>query len=425
MGDLASLNRLDDLLLPTQIFTDEEVGKQADKISIELEKQYAMYEERYQVFSKARSKTGAKQYKANGNLKSLQRVVVESFQRNAASISKCENCQAAAVSYRKDGYSKIFQRPLSRRARFSTSSSGKTLKTALESLHDDGQTGMDAEAEESNNDDDENDEEGRNGKATKLASADKYLVPMEVEAQLKLLWSTDGDLLDFIWSRAVDFGRPSRVADKERYSLFFQRIVLVPPNRFRPMSKDGAREALHPHSIHLTKILEANDKLRRIARESVKTNTDEEAEEEVMQVDTNQPIEENVVDALEKNNQLGMTRLVSAWIELQNAVNCFIDSSKDPNPLANTFVSGLRQLLERKEGLFRMHMMGKRVNYCARSVISPDPYIGTNEIGLPVAFARTLHYPTPVNDLNIKLMRKLVEAGPLEYPGMACLFVVK
>ena len=304
----------------------------------------------------------------------------------------------------------------------------------MESLRDDAQSGDSArdaeEAEESDNDDDDNDDgEGRTKKKSKIALTDKYLVPMEVEAQLKLLWSTDGDLLDFIWSRAVDFGRPSRVTDKERYSLFFQRIVLVPPSRFRPMSKDGAREALHPHSVHLTKILEANDKLRRIAREGVKakTNGDEEEqeqEEEAMQVDSsNLPIEENIVDTLGQSNQLGMTRLVSAWIELQNAVNCFIDSSKDPNPLANTFVSGLRQLLERKEGLFRMHMMGKRVNYCARSVISPDPYIGTNEVGLPVAFARTLHYPTPVNDLNIKLMRKLVEAGPLEYPGIIILNV--
>ena len=64
-------------------------------------------------------------------------------------------------------------------------------------------------------------------------------------------------------------------------------------------------------------------------------------------------------------------------------------------------------------------MMGKRVNYSCRSVISPDPYIGTNEIGLPVYFAKTLTYPTPVTDLNVSEMRKLVLRGPNEYPG-AC-----
>ena len=44
--------------------------------------------------------------------------------------------------------------------------------------------------------------------------------------------------------------------------------------------------------------------------------------------------------------------------------------------------SGVKQLLEKKEGIFRHYMMGKRVNYAARSVISPDPYIGVDEIGV-------------------------------------------
>ncbi len=54
---------------------------------------------------------------------------------------------------------------------------------------------------------------------------------------------------------------------------------------------------------------------------------------------------------------------------------------------------GVRQLLEKKEGLFRMNMMGKRVNYACRSVISPDPYIAVNEIGIPPYFATRLTYP--------------------------------
>ncbi len=44
----------------------------------------------------------------------------------------------------------------------------------------------------------------------------------------------------------------------------------------------------------------------------------------------------------------------------------------------------LLQILEKKEGLFRKHMMGKRVDYAARSVISPDPYINMDEIGVPM-----------------------------------------
>ena len=63
-------------------------------------------------------------------------------------------------------------------------------------------------------------------------------------------------------------------------------------------------------------------------------------------------------------------------------IHTFISPSP-PHPISPTGApSGIRQILERKEGLFRKHMMGKRVNYCCRSVISPDPYLGTNEIGI-------------------------------------------
>ena len=63
--------------------------------------------------------------------------------------------------------------------------------------------------------------------------------------------------------------------------------------------------------------------------------------------------------------------------------------------------------------------MGKRVDFACRSVISPDPYVGTNEIGIPLHFAKTLTYPTPVTDLNAEEMRRLVMRGPNDYPG-AC-----
>ncbi|CAF1240501.1 unnamed protein product [Rotaria sordida] len=40
---------------------------------------------------------------------------------------------------------------------------------------------------------------------------------------------------------------------------------------------------------------------------------------------------------------------------------------------------GILKVIEKKEGLFRMYMMGKRVNYAGRSVISPDPFIAIYE----------------------------------------------
>jgi DNA-directed RNA polymerase I subunit RPA1 len=61
--------------------------------------------------------------------------------------------------------------------------------------------------------------------------------------------------------------------------------------------------------------------------------------------------------------------------------------------------------------------MGKRVNFACRSVISPDPYIETNEIGIPPVFAKKLTYPEPVTALNVAKLRQCVINGPFIWPG--------
>lgn len=64
-----------------------------------------------------------------------------------------------------------------------------------------------------------------------------------------------------------------------------------------------------------------------------------------------------------------------------------------------------------------MHMMGKRVNYACRSVITPDPYLDIDEIGIPEVFAKRLTFGEPVNWLNVQTLRKLVKNGPDAHPG--------
>lgn len=56
------------------------------------------------------------------------------------------------------------------------------------------------------------------------------------------------------------------------------------------------------------------------------------------------------------------------------------------------FLMFMMKLLEKKDGLFRKHMMGKRVDYAARSVICPDMYIQTNEIGIPMVREKPVWY---------------------------------
>ena len=62
-------------------------------------------------------------------------------------------------------------------------------------------------------------------------------------------------------------------------------------------------------------------------------------------------------------------------------------------------------------------MMGKRVDFCCRSVISPDPFLASGEIGMPVVFARKLSYPEPVTPHNVDHLRRLVQNGPDQWPG--------
>jgi DNA-directed RNA polymerase I subunit RPA1 len=119
---------------------------------------------------------------------------------------------------------------------------------------------------------------------------------------------------------------------------------------------------------------------------------------------------------LSKSN-LDLSEFVDAAVQLQNDVNALFDSSKNTAAKGNAAPAGIKQILEKKEGLFRQNMMGKRVNYAARSVISPDPNIETSEIGIPMVFASKLTYPEPVTNTNVHELRKNVINGPEEYPG--------
>jgi len=57
------------------------------------------------------------------------------------------------------------------------------------------------------------------------------------------------------------------------------------------------------------------------------------------------------------------------------------------------------------------------VNYAARSVISPDPYLNTNEVGVPVFMAKKLTFPEGVNEQNAKKLREFIINGSNTYPG--------
>ncbi len=110
---------------------------------------------------------------------------------------------------------------------------------------------------------------------------------------------------------------------------------------------------------------------------------------------------------------------INKWLEMQDSINCFIDSTKASKMTDKDF-KGIRQVLEKKEGLFRMKMMGKRVNYAGRSVISPDPSLKTHEVGIPTFMAKKLTYPEHINEYNIEKLQRFIKNGKA-YPGAVML----
>lgn len=83
----------------------------------------------------------------------------------------------------------------------------------------------------------------------------------------------------------------------------------------------------------------------------------------------------------------------------------------------------LSQRLKGKEGRFRSNLSGKRVDFSARTVISPDPNLDIKEVGVPLEIAMRLSVPEKVTEWNIEEMRRLVTNGPETYPG--ALYIIR
>ncbi len=100
------------------------------------------------------------------------------------------------------------------------------------------------------------------------------------------------------------------------------------------------------------------------------------------------------------------------WELLQYHVATYFDNELSGIPQARHRsgrpLKTLAQRLKTKEGRFRHNLTGKRVNFSARTVISPDPMISINEVGVPLMIAKELTVPVTVTEHNIEELRKLV-----------------
>ncbi|XP_047128509.1 DNA-directed RNA polymerase I subunit RPA1 isoform X1 [Hydra vulgaris] len=241
----------------------------------------------------------------------------------------------------------------------------------------------------------------------KKLGLEEYITPEEVKKHLIELWNTEYSVLNALFG---SFNSPSCQSRQTSPEMFFLDVIAVPPSKFRPMSYRDEKKFENPETENMCKIL-WNCKFIHELLNRLKLPTDDKPYVPVAFVSTSvSQSKRKVIPGSSHKEQLQ-----NAWEELQSSVNTLMDNTL--NKLDNKNIPGIRQLLEKKEGLFRKNMMGKRVNFACRSVISPDPFINMDEVGIPLVFAKKLTYVQPVTTWNLSKLKQMVINGPNKWPG--------
>lgn len=117
---------------------------------------------------------------------------------------------------------------------------------------------------------------------------------------------------------------------------------------------------------------------------------------------------------------LNSSNLIEDWQLLQYTHAQYINAETRGLPmnlLGNKPIRALCQRLKGKHGRFRGNLSGKRVDFTGRTVISPDPNLKIDQVGIPLLIAKQMTYPQRVNSSNIEFLKKLVLNGPEKHPG--------
>ncbi|XP_014822463.1 PREDICTED: DNA-directed RNA polymerase I subunit RPA1 [Poecilia mexicana] len=234
-----------------------------------------------------------------------------------------------------------------------------------------------------------------------------FLTASTAREHISKLWEKEGFFLKFLFPGLEESSGSE--GQKSFYpDLFFLELLVVPPCRYRPINRLGDQMFTNGQTVNMQAVMKDCGIIRKLLTLIAGEKQTEEVEEVTLD-----PEDQTFLSGIS-----GVTlpdKLYNMWIRLQSHVNIVFDSEMDK--LITDKYPGIRQILEKKDGLFRKHMMGKRVDYAARSVICPDMYIGTNEIGIPMVFATKLTYPQPVTPWNVKELRQAVLNGPNVHPG--------
>ncbi|SCV70568.1 BQ2448_3330 [Microbotryum intermedium] len=111
--------------------------------------------------------------------------------------------------------------------------------------------------------------------------------------------------------------------------------------------------------------------------------------------------------------------LMEQWEFLQLAVATYINSELPgiPTTIGQKPIRGFCQRLKGKQGRFRGNLSGKRVDFSARTVISPDPNLQIDQVAVPERIAKILTFPDRVTPHNIERLRQAIRNGHDVHPG--------
>jgi DNA-directed RNA polymerase I subunit RPA1 len=205
-----------------------------------------------------------------------------------------------------------------------------------------------------NTDDDDNEEargkekdasslpRAANGRVkTKRGKNERVMAPEECRAHLRRLFRSEATMCSLIFGKHGPFATVrSDSTSPVSADMFFMDVLAVAPTRFRPAKKLGETLFEHSQNELLSKVINTSYRLRDL-------NIDlRAAQEKTSELD----------EAAKKRI---MSTLLSALIQLQIDVNSFMDTNKNPAPVrqGQMLPPGVKQGLEKKEGLFRKNMM--------------------------------------------------------------------
>jgi DNA-directed RNA polymerase II subunit RPB1 len=134
-----------------------------------------------------------------------------------------------------------------------------------------------------------------------------------------------------------------------------------------------------------------------------------------------------VRNQMNKDKSSAIIHNLDTHILLQYHCAVYIDNESTSLPKSEFKTGGkpvksMKERIQGKGGRVRNNCMGKRVDFSARSVITSDPYLDIDEVGVPLRIAVDMTIPEEVTELNIEDMKRLVKNGRSVYPGANFVF---